>query len=180
MELRRFRRGPLLATILGLLLAAVPMAAAAHAHLVSSSPEAGENLEEAPTEVTITFDDELEPEGSGFTVHDHDGAEVGSGEVDLQVAERNVLRGDVSISEPGVYTVEWTVIASDGDETSGSFAFGYATDEEIPTDGNGDGHENPDTAMAAPQSPARPLATFAGVLLLAVAGALAVRRLTVR
>ena len=92
-------RLPLAALALGAALAALPAVAVAHAELVSSDPEAGANLDAAPSEVTLTFDDELEPDGSGFTVTDHHDDEVGSGTLDLDVADRNILAGGVSISE---------------------------------------------------------------------------------
>lgn len=163
------------AMLLAVALGALPALAMAHVSLVSSDPEAGMNLDTAPTEVTLTFDGELEPDGSGFTVHDHHGDEVGSGELDLDVADRNVLHGAVTISEPGVYTVEWTVLGTDGHEITGSFSFGYATDEEIPdgeTDGHG--HENPDTALTATTTTAP--ATALGLVMLLAAGVLVVRR----
>jgi methionine-rich copper-binding protein CopC len=161
-------------------LAAFPAVASAHAELVSSDPVAGSNLDAAPTEVTLTFDDELEPDGSGFTVTDHHGDEVGSGELDLDVADRNVLSGAVTITEPGVYTVAWTVLGADGHEISGTFSFGYQTDEEIPEgEGDGHGHENPDTAMPAKGgAPGAP--TLIGIALLLLAAPLAIRRASVR
>ena len=61
--------------------AALPAAAAAHAELESSTPAAGANLDTAPTTVTLTFSEELKPDGSSFTVKDADGHEVGSGEL---------------------------------------------------------------------------------------------------
>ncbi len=116
--------------------------ASAHVELISSSPEAGANLDSAPTEVTVTFDDEVDPDHSTFTVTDADGNEVGSGEVDLTVADRNVLRGDVSVSDPGVYTVNYTVAGVDGHEIDGTFSFGYNTEEAIPEPTGGE-HEDP-------------------------------------
>jgi len=167
----------LAATTVAVALAAAPALVLGHVELVSSDPEAGTNLPTAPTEVTLTFDGELDPDGSGFTVTDLHGDEVGSGEVDLDVADRNVLAGAVSISEPGVYTVGWTVLGTDGHEIAGSFSFGYDTDDEIPEGEDGHGHENPDTAI--PASSASP-ATLAGLLLILLAGLAAVRRLAVR
>lgn len=166
----------LAAATAALALAAAPALALGHVELVASDPEAGANLETAPTQVTLTFDGELDPDGSGFSVTDHHGDTVGSGEVDLDIADRNVLAGTVSIDEPGVYTVEWTVLGADGHEISGSFSFGYATDEEIPQ-GEGHGHENPDTALTV--DGASPL-TAAGLLLVLLAGLVAVRRAAVR
>jgi methionine-rich copper-binding protein CopC len=175
MSARTQRR--LLAATIAVALAAAPALVLGHVELVSSDPAAGSNLHTAPAEVTLTFDGELDPDGSGFTVTDHHGDEVGSGEVDLDVADRNVLAGTVSIGEPGVYAVEWTVLGTDGHEIAGSFSFGYDTDEEIPEGQGGHGHENPDTALPATSvSPA----TLAGLLLIILAGLVAVRRLAVR
>lgn len=155
------------------LLAALPAIAAAHAELESSTPEAGENLDTAPTEVTLTFDDELNPDGSSFTVVDAEGHEVGSGEVDLTIADRNVMAGDVTITDPGVYTVEYTVVAADGHESRGTLSFGYNAAEEIP----GSADEQPNTAMPGPSVPLAPLL---GWLLVALAGVIGVRRLALR
>ena len=169
------RKRPLLASVsIAALLAALPAVAAAHAELESSTPEAGENLDTAPTDVTLSFDDELNPDGSSFTVVDADGHEVGSGEVDLTVADRNVMTGDVTISDPGTYTVEYTVVAVDGHESGGTISFGYNADEAIPeatTD------EPPNTALTRPGLPLVPLL---GLLLLALAGVIGVRRLALR
>ena len=93
------------------------------------------------------------------------------------LADRNVLAGVVSISEPGVYSVEWTVLGIDGHEITGSFSFGYATDEEIPEAEDGHGHESPDTAL---HEPARAPLVPIGLGLLAAAVLLAVRRFAVR
>lgn len=166
-----------------LVLAAVPAVASAHVHLVSTSPEAGASLGDPPDKVTLTFDGELDPEASGFTVHGPDGAEVGSGEVDLDVADRNIVSGAVTITQPGVYRVDWSVLGTDGHEITGSFSFGYGTDAEIPGDeGDGHGQDNPDTAMPADRA-AVPLTaplTVAGLLLIGLAGVASIRRAIVR
>ena len=128
--MRRTRLIPIAAV--AAILLAMPAVVAAHAELVSSDPAPGERLEEAPSEVSITFDGELEPE-SGFTVTDADGHEVGAGELDLDIAERNVLRGPVTITDPGVYTVTWTAVSDDGHPEEGSFAFGYDADATGPS-----------------------------------------------
>jgi methionine-rich copper-binding protein CopC len=155
------------------LLAALPAVAAAHAELESSTPAAGENLDSTPSEVILTFSEELDPEGSSFTVVDADGHEVGTGEVDLTVADRNVLAGDVTITDPGVYAVEYTVVAADGHESGGTLSFGYNANEGIPESTT---DEPPNTAMSRPGMPLAPL----GWLLVALAGVIGVRRLALR
>lgn len=51
--MNRYARRLSLAAILSAALAAIPAVASAHVHLVSTTPEAGANLDEAPSEVTI-------------------------------------------------------------------------------------------------------------------------------
>ena len=168
----------LLSTILAAVaLLAIPAIASAHVELLSSSPEAGANLDAAPTEVTVTFDDELDPDHSTFTVADADGNEVGAGEVDLTIADRNVMRGDVTISDPGVYTVSYTVAGVDGHEIEGTFSFGFNTEDAIP-EPTGDEHdEGPDTALPYRQPSPLPMV---GALLIGLAAVLGVRRLALR
>lgn len=166
---------PLLgAASLATLTAVLPSMAAAHAELKSSTPGAGENLGAAPTKVTLTFDDELNPDGSSFTVADAGGHVVGTGEVDLTVPDRNVLVGDVTITSPGVYTVAYVAVAGDGHEASGTLSFGYRAEQAIPDPTS---REGPDTALPRQTAPA---ATLVGTLLLVLAGVIGLRRLALR
>lgn len=156
----RFLLGAVVA--LGLTLG-LPMAALAHTELTESSPADGAQLDEPPTEVVLTFEGEIS-EDSTFTVTDADGTEVGSGELDLDVADRNVLRGDVTITEDGTYAVAYSIVGEDGDPIEGELSF--AVGEAAP------GTTAPNTAMmpAAGLNPA-PL----GVGLIAAAAVLAFR-----
>ena len=150
-------------------------AVAAHVELITSSPAAGANLPTAPTEVTITFDDELDPDLSSFTVADAGSISVGGGEVDLTVADRNVMAGTVTITQPGVYTVTYHVAGGDGHQLEGSFSFGFQATTTIP-EPNSD--EGPDTAM---REPSRGLGVvLLGALLLAVSALLVARRMAAR
>jgi methionine-rich copper-binding protein CopC len=162
------------------MLLAVPALASAHAPLTGSSPKAGESLDTAPTKVTLTFKSELDPDGSSFSVADADGTKIATGSVDLTVADRNVMAADLSISAPGVYTVDYVSKSIDGAVLTGTFSFGYQTDASIPaaTGGDDDDDHGPDTALDAP-SPLAPLAPI-GVLLLLGAGTLLVRRVALR
>lgn len=152
-------------------LLALPALVLGHVELTDSSPAAGANLSTAPHEVVVTFDDELEPAVSRFSVVDADGHRVGGGHVDLTVADRNLMRGSVSITEPGVYTVRYTVAGVDGHVQHGSFRFRYQALETIPAPSRG--WHGPDTALPAPRS-SLPLAV--GVVLLGAAAAIVLRR----
>lgn len=172
MRLTRFA----VSTAAALALLAVPAAVAAHADLESSTPEAGASLETAPTDVVLEFSGELTAD-SGFVVTDADGATVGAGELDLDIADRNVISGTVEITDPGVYTVAWTAVSVDGHTEEGSFEFGVQADASASTGGE-DSHdgasESPDTAL--PPGVSRNRAPLAGLLLVAGAAVLAVRR----
>jgi methionine-rich copper-binding protein CopC len=150
-----------------LLLAPIP--ALAHAELAATIPEAGAELEAPPDEVVLVFEGELDAEASTFTVTDGDGTEVGRGEVDLQVAERNELRGPVTIDAPGEYTVAWSIVAADGHPDEGAFTFTVAPADEA-------GGSTPDTALASPRG-VSPL-VLVGLALVLVAARMSRRRLT--
>jgi len=144
----------------------------AHVALMTSLPEAGTNLTIPPSEVSITFDDELDPDLSSFTVSGPGSTEVGGGEVDLTVADRNVMTGTVTITTPGVYTVTYKVAGVDGHGLEGSFSFGYQATTAIP-DPTSD--EGPDTAMREPPTPTSLL--LLGALFLLASATIALRRL---
>jgi methionine-rich copper-binding protein CopC len=127
--------------------------AAGHETVVSSEPAAGAVLADPPDEVVVVFSGEIDPDGSSFVVVDASGAQVGAGEVDLAVADRNVLTGAVSIEDDGIYEVRWTAASADGHTEQGSFAFTVG-DEAAPN-----------TALR----PSQPLAPIGLALLLAAA-----------
>jgi methionine-rich copper-binding protein CopC len=161
-------RRRVLATILAVSAAAtIPAAGLGHAEFVSSDPADGEVVEKPPIEVVVTFEGELQPDGSEFRVAGT-GGEVGIGAVDLDVADRNVLRGPVSITVPGIYTVNWTVIAEDGDEQIGDFSFTVAPGDV------------PETALSTPTVPMRLALTLAGAAILLGALAIVTRRRAAR
>jgi methionine-rich copper-binding protein CopC len=147
----------------------------AHVELISSTPVAGANLSTAPTEVTITFDDELDPDLSHFEVADAASVKVGSGEVDLTVANRNVMTGPVTITAPGVYTVSYTVAGVDGHLLEGAFSFGYQATSAIP---GPTGDEGPDTAMTSRGGTS--ILVLLGWVLLLASGVVAARRMGAR
>jgi methionine-rich copper-binding protein CopC len=157
------------------LLAATAATAAGHTEIVSSTPEAGANLPTAPSEVVITFDDELDPDASRFIVADAHGVDVGSGEVDLTIADRNVMKGAVTITEPGVYTVTYTIAGIDGHEIEGTFSFGFQATGPIPDPTGGE----PDTALSR-RAPSRPALALLGTLLLVLASVTAARVVALR
>ncbi len=97
----------------------IPIAASAHALLISSSPQSGAHLGTAPGVVVLEFSQPLNAKLSRATVTDPSGhawpGEVDSGE-EIRVA--------MATNASGVYTVNWTsVSAVDGHLISGTFSF---------------------------------------------------------
>ena len=150
----------------GLMLGATP--AAAHAVLGEAEPAPGEVLDTPPTEVVLVFDGELDPETSGFVVTDAEGIEVGEGGVDLEVAERDRLRGPVDAGTPGSYTVTWSVTSHDGHAVEGTHQFSVRGESA----GEDDEPESPDTALPPRTAPSSAI----GLALIVGAGALAWQR----
>lgn len=144
-------------------LALLPALALAHTELASSDPADGSTLADAPDEVVLTFEGEV-GEGSSFTVTGPDGAAAGEGELDLDVTDRNVLRGQVEVAAAGEYTVSWSVVGEDEHAVEGEVTFTYAPDGEAAT---------PDTALAP--GTGSPVALI-GLLLVAMAVAISARR----
>lgn len=169
MERRLIRTLLLPMAVAALLLTPGPVGA--HAELMSSSPAADAELETPPTKVVVAFDGELDPAASGFVVTDGAGLEVGAGEVDLEVAERNELRGAVEIEEPGTYTVAWTAAAADGHAQEGTLTFTVLDPVSSPP-------AAPDTALSPPGTPG-PGATL-GLALVGLSLGLGIGRLSSR
>lgn len=142
------------------LIAIAPGGALAHSPLVSSTPSADAELAAPPDEVALVFDAELSPDGTGFTVTDAKGTIVGTGELDLAVADRNEVRGPVEIALPGRFDVAWVAVALDGHEEAGAFGF---------TVGEPAQEQTPDTAVARASAPSS-LLLGAIFVLLAIAG----------
>jgi methionine-rich copper-binding protein CopC len=101
-------------------LASVP--AFAHAHLVKAQPAAGGTLQEAPSEVTLRFNEKLEPKFSSIVVRNSAGKQVDKGDAAVD-ADRMVIRVPLPPLEPGVYKVEWHAMSADTHKVNGDFTF---------------------------------------------------------
>jgi copper transport protein len=117
-------RAVLLVVLVCSLLASVPLASA-HAYLDDSSPENGEQVEELPKEVTLSFS------GDGVqlaevTITGPDGEDT-SGDTEIDPEDSQLVIAPIEASDTnadeGIYTVQWEVLADDGHTTSGTFLF---------------------------------------------------------
>ncbi|MGH2573293.1 MAG: copper resistance CopC/CopD family protein [Actinomycetota bacterium] len=97
-----------------------PGVATAHAAVVSSKPEAGEELGTAPGVVVLRFTEPLNVRLSRAVVTDPTGRRfTGS------PAGERVIQVRLSTNAPGIYEVDWTTVSTlDGHTLRGSFRFG--------------------------------------------------------
>jgi methionine-rich copper-binding protein CopC len=96
--------------------------AVAHAHPKTEVP-AADAVVSAPSEVSIVFDDALEPAFSTLSVSDIQGHAVSAAKADIDAATHKSMRLPLPALAPGVYQVNWVAVAVDGHRTKGSYRF---------------------------------------------------------
>ena len=111
-----------------LLFAAVP--AWGHASLSASTPAGGAAVEEAPTQVTLTFTEPPDTKLSSVKVLGGSGS-YEQGAPRLAEGDESTLVVDLKALPKGSYTVSWrTVSRVDGHSSAGAFAFGVGEPPE--------------------------------------------------
>ncbi len=95
----------------------------AHAHLVRATPAEGGLVKDAPAEVTLKFNERLEPAFSSAVIRDSAGKQVDKADAHVDKADGTVVRVSLPPLAPGVYTVEWRVMSSDSHKVNGHFTF---------------------------------------------------------
>lgn len=94
--------------------------ASAHDRIISSDPADGAVLDHSPTQITLTFSDEIEALGSQVVVVDTLGNELASGAPTVDGTTATLPLGMLTNSG---YTVTWRVVSSDGHPIDGTFGF---------------------------------------------------------
>jgi copper resistance protein C len=110
---------------LSTLLLAAPQGVFAHAFLKTASPAVGSTVQHAPSQVVLSFTEDLEGAFSTIVVHNAQGAaeqagkaRVGPGRAQMHVGLKHL--------PPGTYTVIWHALSVDTHRTQGSFTFTVA------------------------------------------------------
>jgi copper resistance protein C len=115
----------------------------AHAELTASAPARDATLAAAPTSVTVTFSERLNPEFTTIVVSDSSRQRLAASAPVVDAGS-----GTVTLSPPpgnGTYTVAYRVVSVDGHTAQGSYAFTVA-DPALPP--------APTTAPAVAEPPA--------------------------
>ncbi len=136
---------------------ATPSAVEAHASLVDSIPADGEEVAEpGPAEVSVSFDEAIDPERSALELRDEEGETPAEGGVPADDVTATTMRLTPPPLAPGRYEVRWTAVTPDDDGVErGRFSFvvtrSLATDGPSPTT-----QPSPEGSTAPPETPARP------------------------
>jgi copper resistance protein C len=126
----------LLSLIAGVLLVIVPATGAAgHAGLISSNPEDGAALDVAPSEVVLTFSEELLSDLVEVSVLDASDNPV----VVTEVPQTPPPGTDVKVPwpanlPPGEYSVAFRVVSADGHPVTGRVTFSFAQQRAVAED----------------------------------------------
>jgi methionine-rich copper-binding protein CopC len=116
-------RHPLIVTAAGAALSLWTAAAFAHAHLVRATPAEGGAVKAAPAEVTLKFNERLEPAFNSAVIRDAASKQVDKADAHVDKADHTTVRVSLPPLEPGVYTVEWRVMSGDTHKINGTFTF---------------------------------------------------------
>ncbi|WP_309120800.1 copper resistance protein CopC [Paenibacillus sp.] len=98
--------------------------AAAHAYLSASSPKQESVVSSPPSEISVTFTEEIEAGVSSLALFDEAGNEMPGA---LSSDGSKTLRLAVDGLADGVYRVRWQVLSVDSHTTDGSFRFSVGT-----------------------------------------------------
>ncbi len=132
-----------------------------HARLKESTPEVGEVLQASPTEVSITFTNDIQKISGtyGIEVASEAGVSVATGPAVLDDADRSLLTVQLQPDlPPGRYVVQFKEVSdADGDPFEGGFAFYVGvepTAEQLAADAELQPAESTPTAVSATPTPA--------------------------
>src|SRR5262249_23126063 len=100
-----------------------PASASAHAYLVRTVPSASGVVNTPPPQVSLTYDEAVEPRFAIISVTDKDGHQVTSGRPERSPTDPNTLVVPLKKIPEGWYLVYWRVISVDGHPVRGAFTF---------------------------------------------------------
>lgn len=99
--------------------------------LTSTSPISGAILTSAPSAVTLTTDTPLASLGSEIKVTDPRGMQIDDGA--LTVDGTNAVVGLLTLTETGIYTVEYSLVSDTDIPLVGSYTFTYNAPAQVTT-----------------------------------------------
>ena len=137
-----------------------PAVVTAHAELLEATPADGATVEGTPAEISATFTEPLETDGSTFSLRSAAGERLAVGRIDPDDRTRLIF-DPVPELAPGVYEVRWRAASADGHAENDTWTFTVTpvatpspTPAATPTPGTSSAPEPSDTPE--PSAPASP------------------------
>ncbi|MEH7156233.1 copper resistance CopC/CopD family protein [Neobacillus drentensis] len=113
-----------LLVILSLFLVLYPSISSAHAYIKKSTPLENETVKKAPEQVTIIFDESIQPAFNSLKVFDSNGNRVDQKDGRLDPNQPSILKTGLKKNLPnGAYRIKWKVVSSDGHPVEGVIPF---------------------------------------------------------
>ncbi|MBM3714294.1 MAG: hypothetical protein FJW64_00930 [Actinobacteria bacterium] len=147
---RWFAAAGIIATALSvmLVLSSSPPARA-HDALVQSSPTADSVVTSTPAEVSMTYSGEVFDASSAIAVEVIDSSGANVARTPPVVTDTTVTQAVEPVLSPGIVTVRWRVVSSDGHPISGEYAFTV----DAPVAPTSSAEPDPSPATGAPSAP---------------------------
>lgn len=102
-------------------------AASAHAGLTASEPKASSWLAISPTEIVLTFDEQVGVVFSRVIILDQEGNEIIKAKLVRDQSDPRIVRAPINTLPEGTFVVVWRVASADSHPVQGSFAFSVGT-----------------------------------------------------
>jgi copper transport protein len=115
------------AVAVGIVAFATPGVASAHAILDSSSPGSSQVLSSQPTQITLTFNEEIESKLGNIRLFNADQKEIRIDKTERSAADNRTAFANLPELKNGVYIVVWRVVSADGHPVNGAFPFEIGT-----------------------------------------------------
>lgn len=113
-----------LITLLALMAASMlAVQAQAHAVLERAAPQAGSELQIAPKEIRLRFNETLEPAFSKIVLLDANNIAVALPKTVIAKTHSNVISSPLPLLKSGQYRVRWTTMTHDGHKVKGEYTF---------------------------------------------------------
>lgn len=150
--MRLMTRGLLLVivtTLLGIGVGALP--ASAHSQLISITPKDGATLPSSPTEVVLTFNEDVNPQFVTVRVTDSEGGDVVGAKATADGPKVTLPVGDPIAA--GSYNIVYRVVSADSHPISGSTTFTIEGDPQAPAPSATSSSADPSASSSESTSP---------------------------
>ena len=95
----------------------------AHAFLDHATPGVGSTIQGSPSQLSLSFTQNIVASFSGVTVTTAEGGAVPTGKAVVDPSDPATLHVSIGKLKPGTYVVNWHVVSVDTHHTSGAYKF---------------------------------------------------------